>query len=61
MDQVPEPCEVIQECPICGGLMELVYDRPETKVCACVECQTEITVPTRAWELASSKRGPDKR
>jgi hypothetical protein len=32
--------------------MELVYDRPTTKVCVCADCHTSITVPARAWDVA---------
>jgi hypothetical protein len=32
--------------------MELVYDRPNTKVCVCVDCHTGITVPAQAWVVA---------
>ena len=55
--QTPEPCEVNPFCPICGGRMELVYDRPNTKVCVCVDCHTGITVPASAWKFADIKRG----
>ena len=37
--------------------MELVYARPNTKVCVCVDCHTGITVPTSAWKFADIKRG----
>lgn len=35
--------------------MELVYDRPNTKVCVCVDCHTGITVPAHAWDVARSR------
>jgi len=49
---LPELCEIISVCPLCNGTMELVYDRPTTKVCVCVDCHLSITVPARAWEVA---------
>ena len=52
-----EPSEVIRACPICGGMLELVYDRPHTKVSACVDCQSEIAVPPSAWTVARNKQG----
>jgi hypothetical protein len=48
----PSPCDVVPSCPMCGGAMELVYDRPETKECECSICGTRITVPTDAWDSA---------
>jgi len=36
--------------------MELVYDRPGTKVCVCVDCHSGLTVPATAWEVANMKR-----
>ena len=40
----PDPCDVLDTCPVCGGNMEEVYSRPHQKVCACQDCQTTITV-----------------
>lgn len=54
-DNLPELCEIIPTCPLCGGKMELVYDRPATKVCVCVDCHTSITVPVRAWDIAFAR------
>jgi hypothetical protein len=36
--------------------MELVYNRPNTKVCVCIDCHTGITVPASAWTVAMRKR-----
>ena len=53
MDSAPStPCEVLSSCPTCHGAMEMVYDRPELKECACQECGTRITITTKAWEAA---------
>jgi hypothetical protein len=35
--------------------MELVYDRPTTKVCVCADCHLSITVPARSWEVAIAR------
>lgn len=35
--------------------MELVYDRPTSQVCVCVDCHTGITVPPRAWAVATAR------
>ena len=45
----PKVCQAIPSCPVCGGRMELVYDRPKTHVCVCVDCQSTMHVPGRAW------------
>lgn len=58
-DATPDLCKVIPKCPLCGGIMELVYDRPNTKVCVCVDCHTGIHVPARAWAIASAKLKTD--
>lgn len=58
-DPDPVPCEVIPSCGICGGRMELVYDRPHTKVCVCVDCHSSMTVPVAAWGVARIKRDAD--
>jgi hypothetical protein len=52
---LPDLCEVVPTCPLCGGRMELVYDRPKTKVCVCVDCHTGITVPAEAWAIALAR------
>lgn len=52
----PGPCEMIDTCPLCGGRMEAVYSRPHQQVCACEDCQTTITVPVMAWDIARVKK-----
>jgi len=47
------PCP---HCPVCGGKMELVYDRPQQQVCVCTECHAGLTIPTAAWDVARRKR-----
>lgn len=54
--QNPDPCEMLEICPVCGGKMEAVYTRPHQQVCACADCQTAITVPTVAWDIARVKK-----
>jgi hypothetical protein len=50
--KLPDLCTVIPMCPLCRGRMELVYDRPNAKVCVCVDCHTGISVPAQAWVVA---------
>ena len=50
--KLPDLCTVIPTCPLCGGRMELVYDRARVKVCVCTVCHTGISVPARAWAVA---------
>ena len=52
----PEPCDVIEVCPICGGQMETVYNRHQQRVCVCKECQSGVTIPASAWHVARMKR-----
>jgi hypothetical protein len=56
LDPAREPCEVAPFCPICGGKMQLVYDRPHQKVCVCSDCLSGLTVPQSAWTVAKTKR-----
>jgi hypothetical protein len=35
--------------------MELVYDRPTTKVWVCVDCHTGVNVPAQAWAIAEAR------
>ena len=55
--RLPEPCDAIEICPICGGSMEAVYSRAHQKVCVCNDCHTSITVPSEAWEILWNKGG----
>jgi hypothetical protein len=48
--------KTVTSCPICEGKMELVYDRHHQKVVVCVDCQSGLTVPGSAWEIARIKR-----
>lgn len=52
----PGPCELLEMCPVCGGKMEMVYERPHQQVCACADCQTTVTVPVVAWDIARVKK-----
>ena len=54
--QNPGPCDMLDTCPVCGGKLEAVYERPHQQVCACADCQTSITVPTVAWDIARVKK-----
>lgn len=49
------PPDAIQECPVCQGRMETVYDRHHQTVCVCVDCHTGVTVPATAWNIARLK------
>jgi hypothetical protein len=51
-----DPCDVLRQCPICGGLMETVYKRNRQTVCVCVDCRSGLTVPDTAWDVARVKR-----
>lgn len=52
----PEPLDAVAVCPVCGGKMELVYDRRHISASVCVDCHTGITIPTDAWDVARVKR-----
>ena len=52
----PGPCGILDTCPVCGGKLEMVYERPHQKVCACADCHTSITVPVVAWDIARVKK-----
>jgi hypothetical protein len=52
----PGPCDMLEVCPVCAGTMEAVYQRPHQQVCACADCQTTITVPVVAWDIARVKK-----
>ena len=43
-------------CPVCGGVMELVYSRFGENVVVCVDCQTGLTIPRKAWDVAERKK-----
>lgn len=52
----PDSEKSVTNCPVCDGRMELVYDRHHQKVVVCVDCQSGLTVPGSAWEIARIKR-----
>jgi hypothetical protein len=51
-----EALDAVTVCPVCGGKMELVYDRRHISASVCVDCHTGITIPTDAWDVARVKR-----
>lgn len=52
----PEALDALAVCPVCGGKLELVYDRRHITASVCIDCHTGITVPTDAWDVARVKR-----
>ena len=50
------PAARFPECPVCGGVMELVYSRFGENVVVCIDCQTGLTIPRRAWDVAEAKK-----
>jgi hypothetical protein len=61
LSEHPEPEKrterpILSSCPICGGNMEVVYQRNNQQVVVCVDCQSGITVPATAWEVVRIKR-----
>jgi hypothetical protein len=53
---LPDPCDLMPVCPICGGKLEVVYDRRHVKVCVCVDCHTGVYVPVTALAMVRSRR-----
>ena len=51
-----EPLPVCTDCPICGGSLEVVYNRFNQRVSVCKDCQSGLTVPSSAWEVLRLKR-----
>jgi hypothetical protein len=47
----PDPCHIIDPCPVCkGGPMCTMYDKPSNiTICICVTCGTSVSVPEDAW------------
>jgi len=46
-------------CPICGGRMEVVYNRSQQIVAVCVDCHSGVTIPAKAREVVRLKRSGD--
>jgi len=42
-------------CPVCEGMMEVVYDRPSQKVFVCADCHSGLTIPASAWDVQQAK------
>ena len=55
-DHPDREVQPVAVCPVCEGRMEVVYDRHHQKVVVCVDCQSGLTVPSTAWEIARIKR-----
>ena len=50
------PAPNFPSCPVCAGVMELVYSRFGENVVVCVDCQTGLTIPRKAWDIAEVKK-----
>jgi ribosomal protein S27E len=68
MTQHPVPPEGNQQpirefnphCPVCAGSMETVYSRAHQQVSVCLDCGSDLTVPTTAWAIVRAKRGEQR-
>ncbi len=49
---LPDPCDVIPACPVCGH-SPLHHARRMEKmdICLCLLCGTSLTVPHEAWRI----------
>ena len=61
----PEVYQAIPSCPVCGGRVELVYDCPKAHVCVCVDCDSTMHVPAKAWRalgrgVSKGRRHPER-
>jgi hypothetical protein len=50
------PTPSFPPCPVCAGVMELVYSRFGENVVVCIDCQTGLTIPRKAWGIAEDKK-----
>ena len=55
------PVKEIPPCPICSGALERVYSRFGENVFVCIECQTGLTVPRKAWDIATVKKSQEQK
>jgi hypothetical protein len=55
-DNPEDDSGVTVACPVCAGRMDTVYDRLHQRVVVCVDCQSGLTVPATAWDVARIKR-----
>jgi uncharacterized protein YbaR (Trm112 family) len=53
-DQPEDLCEVIA-CPICGGEMQLAYDREPMKICVCTNCLSSLSVTAEGWRILQER------
>jgi len=53
---IPEPCDVLSICPLCGGEMEAEYHSRDQYTCKCKDCKTTLSVPKDAWAVWRTKR-----
>lgn len=42
-------------CPVCGGTLEVVYNRFRQVVAVCHDCHSGLTIPDHAWRIAHAK------
>jgi hypothetical protein len=51
-----EPADTVNVCPVCGGKLDVVYERHHMTASVCEDCHTGISIPTSAWTVAKDKR-----
>lgn len=52
VEDAPEPCELIPNCPICGGKLTIAHAHSKLRICVCKACGTSLSIPDEAWTRA---------
>lgn len=56
MSELPEGPPDLPTCPICDGMLEVVFHRHGQMVAVCVDCHSGLTIPAAAREVGRLKR-----
>lgn len=56
-EKMPEPCDVVPDCPVCGSELAVAHAHAKLKICVCRTCGTSLSIPEDAWVQARMIRG----
>jgi hypothetical protein len=54
--EVPDPCEVVPNCPVCDSILFVAHKHAKIKICVCRGCGTSLSIPDDAWLRAKMLR-----
>jgi ribosomal protein L37AE/L43A len=54
--ELPDACDVVPDCPVCGAKLYVAHNHAKLKICVCKTCGTSLSIPDEAFDVARHRR-----